>query len=100
MIERGIVRIEDGAVTVHPIPAVAQKGPQSISSADFWDMMAKRDTSLPAAIRSFLSALEPFGIYPDLKASLNPKLDLADQDNPINLGNIMKNATLWTQQAS
>src|SRR3546814_1369731 len=44
MIERGIVRIEDGAVTVRPIPSVAQKGPQSISSADFWDMKDRRAT--------------------------------------------------------
>src|SRR3546814_18182522 len=72
----------------------------SISSADFWDMMAKRDTSLPAAIRSFLSALEPFGIYPDLKASLNLKLDLADQDKPINFGYLMKNGTFWPNPAS
>ena len=100
MIERGIVRVEDGAATVHPIPAAAQKGPQSISSADFWDMMAKRDPSLPAAIRSFLSVLEPLGVYPDLKASLNLKLDLADQEKPINFGYIMKNGTFWPNPAS
>lgn len=100
MIERGIVRVEDGAATVHPIPAAAQKGPQSISSADFWDMMAKRDPSLPAAIRSFLSALEPLGVYPDLKASLNLKLDLSDREKPINFGYIMKNGTFWPNPAS
>ncbi|TPE63095.1 hypothetical protein FJQ54_04415 [Sandaracinobacter neustonicus] len=100
MIERGVVRVENGAATVHPIPVAAQKGPQSISSADFWDMMAKRDPSLPGAIRSFLSALEPLGIYPDLKASLNLKLDLADQDKPINFGYIVKNGTFWPNPAS
>jgi hypothetical protein len=100
MIERGIIRVEDGVATVHPIPAAAQKGPQSISSADFWDMMAKRDPSLPAAIRSFLSAIEPLGIYPDLKASLNLKLDLADREKPINFGYIMKNGTFWPNPAS
>lgn len=100
MIERGIVRVEDGVATVHPIPAAAQRGAQSISSADFWDEMAKRDPSLPTAIQSFLSALEPLGVYPDLKASLNLKLDLADQDKPINLGFIMKNGTFWPNPAS
>ncbi|MGE4410066.1 MAG: hypothetical protein AB7D33_05790 [Sphingobium sp.] len=66
-------------------------------------MMAKRDPSLPAAIRSFLSALEPLGVYPDLKASLNLKLDLPDQEKPVNFGYIMKNGTFrpsplsWTQ---
>ncbi|OJW61555.1 MAG: hypothetical protein BGO57_12710 [Sphingomonadales bacterium 63-6] len=100
MIERGIVRVEDGAATVHPIPAAARRGAQSISSADFWDEMAKRDPSLPAAIRSFLSALEPLGVYPDLKASLNLKLDLPDREKPINFGYIMKNGTFWPNPAS
>jgi len=100
MIERGIVRVEDGAATVHPVPAAAQRGAQSISSADFWDMMAKRDPSLPVAIRSFLSALEPLGVYPEVKNSLNLKLDLADQDKPINFGFIMKNGTFWPNPAS
>lgn len=100
MIERGIVRVEDGAVTIHPIPAAAQNGPQSISSGDFWEMMAKRDPALPSVIRSFLSALEPLGVYPDLRASLNLKRDLADRDKPINFGYIMKNGTFWPNPAS
>lgn len=100
MIERGIVRIDNGTASVYPIPIAAQKGAQSISSADFWDEMAKRDPSLPAAIQSFLSVLEPLGVYPDLKASLNLKLNLADQDKPINLGFIMKNGTFWPNPAS
>lgn len=100
MIERGIVRIEDGAAIVHPIPASSQKGPQSISSTDFWDMMLKRDPSLPTSIRSFLTALEPLGVYPDLKASLNFKLDLADREKPINFGYIVKNGTFWPNPAS
>lgn len=62
--------------------------------------MAKRDPSLPATIRSFLSVLEPLGVYPDLKASLNLKLDLADQVKPINFGYIMKNGTFWPSPAS
>lgn len=57
-----------------------RKGLQSLSSVDFLDMMDKRDLSLSAAIRSFLSPLEPPGVYPDLKASPNLKLDLADRE--------------------
>lgn len=100
MIERGIVRIDNGTASVYSIPVAAQKGAQSISSADFWEEMAKRDPSLPFALQSFLSALEPLGVYPDLKASLNLKLDLADHDKPINLGYIMKNGTFWPSPAS
>lgn len=100
MIERGIVRIEEGGAVVNPIPAAAQKGPQSITSAEFWEMMAKRHPSLPDAIRSFLSALEPLGVYADLKASLNLKLDLEDREKPINFGYIMKNGTFWPNPAT
>ena len=99
MIERGIVRIEDGTANVHPIPAAARNGPQSISSGDFWEMMAKRDPTLPAAIRSLLLALEPLGVYPDIRNSLNLKVDWADQDKTINLGYIMKNGTFWPNPA-
>jgi hypothetical protein len=100
MIERGIVRVDDGVATVRPVHAVARTGPQSISSADFWDMMAKRERSLPAAIRSFLTALEPLGVYAEIKNSLNLKLDLAECDKPINFGYIMKNGTFWPNPAS
>jgi hypothetical protein len=98
MIERGIVRIEGGIATVQPIPVLAQIGPQSISSAGFWDAIAKRNPSLPETIRSFLAALEPLGVYPDFKASLNLKLDLPDREKPINFGYIMKNGTFWPNQ--
>jgi len=100
MIERGIVRVEQGVATVHPVPVEAQSGPQSISSADFWEKLAERDPALPAAVRSLLTALEPLGVYPDLKASLNLKVDLADRDKPVNLGYITRNGQFWTNPAS
>ncbi len=100
MIERGIVRIDQGAVTISPIPKEAQSGPQSISMSDFWDKMALRASGLPAAIRSFLVALEPLGVYPDLKASLNIKVDLADREKPINFGYIQKNGQFWPSPAT
>lgn len=100
MIERGIVRIDQGTVTVIPIPKEEQSGPQSISSSDFWEKMAERDPSLPSAIRSFLAALEPFGVYPDLKASLNIKADIADREKPINFGYIQKNGQFWPNPAA
>lgn len=100
MIERGIVRFDQGAVTVQPVPAEAQAGPQTISSAEFWEKLGRRDPALPGLIRSFLTALEPLGVYPDLKASLNLKADLADREKPVNLGYITKNGQFWTNPAS
>jgi hypothetical protein len=100
MIERGIVRIEQGMIILDSIPAADQAKPQSISLADFWEQMALRDPGLPAAIRSFLDALEPLGVYPDLKASLNIKVDLADREKPINFGYIQKNGQFWPNPAA
>lgn len=100
MIERGIVRIDQNAVTVQAVPAETQTGAQTISSAEFWEKLGRRDPVLPGLIRSFLTALEPLGVYPDLKASLNLKADLADREKPVNLGYITKNGQLWTNPAS
>lgn len=100
MIERGIVRLEHGAVSVHPVPQEEQLGPQSLSSSDFWEAIGRRDPRLPGVLHDFLAALEPLGVYPDLKASLNLKADLPDRPKPINLGYITKNGQLWTNPAA
>jgi hypothetical protein len=100
MIERGVVRIENGAAMVEPVPQTSRAGPQSISMSDFWDRIAERDPRLPQAIRSFLEALEPLGVYPDLKASLNIKADLADRDKPVNFGYITRNGQFWPNPAA
>jgi hypothetical protein len=100
MIERGIVRIEQGTIILEPIPKADRTQAQSISMGDFWEKMALRDPGLPVAIRSFLTALEPFGVYPELKASLNIKVELADQDKPINFGYIQKNGQFWPNPAA
>lgn len=100
MIERGVVRVEQGMAVILPVPKEAMPGPQSISSGDFWDKMAQRNPALPTAIRSFLAALEPLGVYPDLRASLNIKADLANRGKPINFGYITKDGQFWTDSAS
>jgi len=99
-IERGIVRVENGVATVHPVPVEARSRRQSISSADFWEKLAERDSALPVAVQSLLTALEPLGVYPDFKASLNLKVDLADRDKPVNLGYITKDGHFRTHPAS
>jgi len=100
MIERGIVRIESGGIQVEPVPAEEQARPQSITMQDFWEAMAARNPDLPRSIRSFLDALEPLGIYPDLKASLNIKADLPERTKPVNFGYITKSGQFWTNPAA
>lgn len=101
MIERGVVRIEDGgAVRVAPVPASDRAGAQSLSLSDFFEHLAARDPQLPAAIRAFLAEAEPLGVYPDLKASLNLKIDLPQFEKSLNFGYIQKNGQLWTNPFS
>lgn len=100
MIERGIVRIEGAGVTVAPVPVEAKARAQSISMGDFMAIMAQRDPGLPGAINALLDALEPYGVYPELRASLNLKLDVAGLDRAANFGYIDKNGKFWTSTAS
>jgi len=101
MIERGIVRFEPGtSPKVEPAPRTENAPRQTISMGDFWEAMSTRDPALPDAIRAFLSDLEPFGVYPDLKASLNLKADLPDRDKPVNFGYISKNGQFWLNPAA
>lgn len=92
MIERGIVRVEAGTTArIEPVPIAQQAGPSIISLEQFWEHIGERNAGLPVAIRAFLAASEPLGVYPDLKASLNLKVDLPGFDTPLNLGSIRKN---------
>jgi hypothetical protein len=96
LIERGVVRVEQGRAIVAPIPPSERAGPQTISSSDFWAQIAKRDERLPGHIRALIDALEPLGIYPDLRAGISFKVDLPDRDKPLNLGYVQKNGQFWT----
>ena len=62
----------------------------------FYEALAKKNPGLPTAIRDFLKLVEPLGVYPDLKASLNLKVDLPEMAKPLNLGYVGKNGQLWT----
>ncbi len=99
MIERGVLRIEDGKPTLMSVPIKHQKA-ETLSEAMFNEGLAKVDPGLPAALRDFLQAVEPLGVYADLKASLNLKVDLPDRPKPINFGYIAKNGQLWTNPFS
>ena len=97
MIERGVVRWENGVLQVQAAPAMVTAKPKSISEEMFFEELAKQDSNLPSAIRNFLALVEPLGVYTDLKASLNMKVDHPETNNPINVGYIHANGTLWTK---
>lgn len=100
MIERGIVRLEGGDLRVAPVPAETKPRAQSLSMADFMAAMAVLDPGLPGWINALLEALEPLGVYPDLKASLSFKADLPDYDRPVNFGYLTRQGKFWTDTAA
>ena len=96
MIERGVVRLENGVLQVQAATAKATEKPKSISEEMFYEELAKLNMTLPSSVRAFLAIIEPIGVYADLKASLNLKIDHPETNNPINLGYLHKNGTVWT----
>lgn len=72
----------------------------SISETQFYEAMAHRDPNLPDSIRRFLEKLEPLGVYPEWKASLNLYRDIPDGDRPLNAGYIQRNGQFYTSTAS
>lgn len=101
MITRGIVTIENGAALIKPVPPTSpQARPSSISEELYFEELAKRDPEMPRAVKAFLAQLEPLGIYPDLKASMNLKVELPERSKPINFGYITKSGKLSTDTLS
>ena len=98
MIERGVVRLENGALQIEAALAKATEKPKSISEEMFYEDLAKLNPALPSSIRAFLSLVEPMGVYADLKASLNLKVELPNFNKPVNLGYFHKQGTVWTNQ--
>lgn len=101
LIDRGVVRIENGQAIVVPVekPVAASTtsaGPkaQSLTEQSFYELMAARDPALPATIRSFIASIEPLGVYVDFSASLNLKVDWPGAKKPVNLGYIQKDGQL------
>jgi len=78
---------------------VAPRG-SSISEEIFLEELAKRDPTWPAHIEAFLRQVEPLGVYPEFKASLNLKADIAGYDKPLNFGYITRAGKLWTDALS
>lgn len=72
----------------------------SISETQFYETMAQRNPNLPTAIKRFLERLEPLGVYPEWKASLNLYREIPNGDRPLNAGYIQRNGQFYTSPAS
>jgi hypothetical protein len=99
MISRGIVEIHEGRARITPPDsshtAVSNRRPESITAEQFYEAMAEKDRNLPDKIRNLLIALDPLGVYPEFKGSLNLKWD-PPEGRPINLGYIKRTGEIWT----
>lgn len=95
MIERGIVRLVQGIMTVEPTMKEAQPKAQSISMTEFLEVMAKRSAGLPDAINAFLAAIEPYGVYTELNAALTIKIFIPECEKAVGFGYIAKNGQFW-----
>jgi len=102
MIERGIVRLTDGAMQVQSAPSstTGSAKPTTLSDEMFYEELAKKAPAMPAQLRVFLERVEPLGVYADLKASLNLKADLPDMGKPVNFGYVTKTGKFWTDPMS
>jgi hypothetical protein len=105
MISRGVVEILDNRTIVSPpksallpMATSAKPGkpqPQNITADEFYEAMKNIDPGLPERLRSFLAALEPYGVVPDYQKSLNLRWE-PPSGQTINLGLIQRNGQVWT----
>jgi hypothetical protein len=96
MIERGIVRVENGVPIVTAVPASHATAAQTISEGMFFDGLAKRGPGVAGQLRHFITSLEDSGIYTEPGRSLQLRADLPGTPRPLSLGYIAKNGQLWT----
>ncbi|WP_421935531.1 hypothetical protein [Phenylobacterium sp.] len=75
-IERAVVRMEAGVAASPPevTPALANSRPQTLSTDEFYDHLAKVDPQLPDRLKRLLGELEErYGVYPDVQRRLSLK---------------------------
>ena len=104
LIERGVVRIEGGGIAVgpgSPAPAVVsatRSVPGSISAEEFFEAMQQRDPRLPEALKAFLEAVAPLGVFPEFRRALNLRWE-TPSGRLANLGIIQRDGQVWTSES-
>ncbi len=98
MIERGVVRIEDGRPHIQPVPAIVQakaKG-QSLSDVAFYEHIASIDPALPTEIRRFLDLVAPLRVEAEVGTTLKLRLTRPSDGKRVSLGYVARNGLFWT----
>ncbi|SFP85921.1 hypothetical protein [Sphingomonas rubra] len=100
LVERGIVRVEQGVAKVLPVPTSAPGAtPQTLTGTMFLEQLAAVDPTLPQALAAFVARLAPLGVVAEQKASLSLKADVGGP-KLVNLSSISKSGQLWTDYLS
>ena len=96
-IERGIVRIDDGRVSITEAAVVsgASGRAQSLSEEEFYQRIGEKDPELPDRLRAFVEQLEPLGVTPEFKKTLILRWRDAD-GTALNVGYIETSGRMWT----
>ncbi len=80
-IERAVIRLEQGmaSITASIEPAKAPTTSSStarastLTSEAFYEALGRQDPTAPARAQAFLEELQPLGVYPDIRRTLNLK---------------------------
>ncbi len=99
MIHRAVVQIDDRrAIVVAPTAdaaASSKEPPQTITTEQFFEAMAKINPALPDKLRVFLDRLALLGVNAEIRRSLNLKWD-TPSGKEVNLAYITRQGPLWT----
>jgi hypothetical protein len=100
IIERGVVRIEDGRrVTVTNPERISTSGgkplPESITSEQFIEAMAHLNPALPAKLKDLLKSLQDIGVTAQFQRSLHLRWE-SPSGKSISLGYISRTGEIWT----
>jgi len=97
-IERGIVRLIDGGISVEAVPASGPSGGRrsSISLERFLEALASQDPALPSQVQDLLDSLLERGFETEMFDGLNMKWRDEESGRRFNLGTITKSAEFQT----
>ncbi len=94
-------RVFDIVTTGQAAPLVLEADQtESLSSETFWRALESKAPGLRPPLESFIHNIEPIGVSPDFRASLNLKWERPSGTRPVNLGYVMPYGALWTDLAS
>ena len=99
LVERGVVRIEDGAIRVDP-PREADLGQRfTLTEEAFFEDLRRIDKDLPSRLDAFLRLVEPFGIEPEFQKSLVLRYH-ASPDHALSIGYLGRNGKAYNIDAA